>query len=59
MTRSEAAKRQAQRIEVRNMVARFPVHLDTSADLEHCISEILKYGEAREAEGRASVLEEW
>lgn len=34
---------------VRNMVAKFPVRLDTSADLEQCIQAILDYGEAANA----------
>lgn len=45
-------EQKAQRIYVRDMVARFPVHLDTSADLEHCIAAILDYGTERFAAGR-------
>lgn len=50
MTTTERAKQQARRIVVRDMVARFPVHLDTSADLEYCIKEILAYGDRRAEE---------
>ncbi len=59
MTATERAKQQAKRIEVRDIVAQFPVHLDTSADLEYCIKEILEYGDRREAEGKASMAEDW
>lgn len=58
MNTQERARQQAKRIEVRDIVAQFPVHLDTPADLEQCIAAIVAYGDEREQAGRMEALEE-